>query len=702
MKRHNSKDAYYQRLRQLSEIDKSKSNNNKNNSVGTLVDFKESVDGIKYGIIKENHNYYIKKCATLNENVNVSDFVYIGGLENITKHQYKTLGEAEKQRHFLLQTISESYTFKQNPNGGKRKMLLENEETVTTDDSIDTVDAATDIKQAEDKLDDLETATDNAEKTKLDQPDTNVDDSPELDIDSIDVPEEGGEETPEVSDGEEGDEETKEIEKLIGKVTNLIRNSELTDSQTKSYVNSFLTSFKDNIAKVEIEDRKAMANKIMKVVSDEETADLDVSDEVSEGEETCSECGSFTQYVESRGYTKESIMECDDAEMSSLISGYANAHNDGENDGDFESVSLFTNDNIMETLANEYGHDEYTEKLKPYVDNLNESNDEDKLTKINELNWGNAFKAAKNVVGGKVKNAGQAVSGAVKGAGQAVAGAVTKKLDSIKNSFVAIGDEISKNYNAREQNSAIDKIEELASTLGELISKYNQAAVKAGGQQVDPVKIAQTIRNQIKSGVNLSKYRNTSVSETETDPANVETQPNIGFAPDSQSMGVMSESEIKIRKYVRNRLKEMTGMKKPSLNESKKSDKLKKLDKLIESQFNLYNSEFKNTDEGVMTNVGHALGFKSATKNKLKDGLNSGKSASELFSMAFPEHQQPGPLKKDMHNLNDDQKIKLVNQVINDPDGIGRLGYTRDGQVAYRPAKSINLSYSQHTFGSGQ
>jgi hypothetical protein len=47
----------------------------------------------------------------------------------------------------------------------------------------------------------------------------------------------------------------------------------------------------------------------------------------------------------------------------------------------------------------------------------------------------------------------------------------------------------------------------------------------------------------------------------------------------------MNESEIKIRKYIRQRLEEKAGMRKASLNESTKSEQLKKLDKLIDIQY---------------------------------------------------------------------------------------------------------------------
>jgi DNA anti-recombination protein RmuC len=54
----------------------------------------------------------------------------------------------------------------------------------------------------------------------------------------------------------------------------------------------------------------------------------------------------------------------------------------------------------------------------------------------------------------------------------------------------------------------------------------------------------------------------------------------------------MNESENKIKKYVQNKLAEMAGKKKPSINESK-STKLKALDKMIEEQYDLYNKKVK-------------------------------------------------------------------------------------------------------------
>jgi len=58
----------------------------------------------------------------------------------------------------------------------------------------------------------------------------------------------------------------------------------------------------------------------------------------------------------------------------------------------------------------------------------------------------------------------------------------------------------------------------------------------------------------------------------------------------------MNESEVKLRKYIRNKLEEYAGVKKPSLNENKKSEALQKLDRIINKQFNLYESEAKKNE----------------------------------------------------------------------------------------------------------
>jgi hypothetical protein len=89
----------------------------------------------------------------------------------------------------------------------------------------------------------------------------------------------------------------------------------------------------------------------------------------------------------------------------------------------------------------------------------------------------------------------------------------------------------------------------------------------------------------------------------------------------------MNESEVKLRTYVRNRLEEHAGIKKPSLNEAKKSDTLQKLDRMIDKQFNLYESTAKKK-------MNEAFGI-SVREKFAKLNPQDEQSVSALFQQAF-------------------------------------------------------------------
>ncbi|NJO63289.1 MAG: hypothetical protein HC836_35265, partial [Richelia sp. RM2_1_2] len=67
-----SKDNFYKRLNELAAT-KIKSKPSDLSST-TLVDYKRAADGTALGIIKENHNYYLKTSLTKGENLSVADF----------------------------------------------------------------------------------------------------------------------------------------------------------------------------------------------------------------------------------------------------------------------------------------------------------------------------------------------------------------------------------------------------------------------------------------------------------------------------------------------------------------------------------------------------------------------------------------------------------------------------------------------------
>jgi len=666
MKKHTSREAYYERLKNLAEVNKTSIKESKTRNLGSLIDYKRAADGVAYGIIKENHNYYLKK-AGIKTDPNVSDFAYIGGLENITGFQFKSLAEADKQRNMVFHNINEAIGLKPNKSGS-RMILKEDaagEEIDQAEEKLGALDAAQSAEEMDGNGEEEMAA--GLESEPMGGEEMPIDGAPEGGEEEI-APEggsempvdggapEGGEEMPvdgeeEIApeggemptDGEgspeggEGEESLSDMQSKVGKLASEIKSSDLGKEELTWLLKTFIRGFipnkdeEDNpeankMLKIDDEDRHEVSDMILDVVSDEEKADLGDNVEKSEiqasmGEGECSECGGFGKYAESRGYgSPEAFMECDSEEQANVISGYANAHNDGMNDGDLKTIAIILTPEIIEKLKGDYGHDEYAEKVAPYTDSMNETSDEDKMTELNEL-WGGLSHMA--------NKAGQAVSGMAKNAGQAVSGAIQKGKEAVGQA----AQNVKQTYYAGEKNAAVSRLEGLAQQLNNEIKKVQSTGQKAGQEPINVQSLLQTITSgiQSKGAANLGKFR----TAENVDPSNVQVQPNmlkedddeiegseekeIGFAPDSQSLGVatvkpegapttgvditidpnknvsisMNESERKLRKYIRTRLEEKAGIKKPSLNENKKSETLKKLDAVIDKQFKLYETVSK-------------------------------------------------------------------------------------------------------------
>jgi len=799
MKKHTSEEAYYDRIKTLANVNSTSIKESQNHTLGTLVDYKRAADGVAYGIIKEQHQYYIKK-GGLNENLSIADFAYIGGLANITEFQYKKLSEAKKQRNMLFNTINEGVSTKVSKTGSKKVP----KKTILTEDK-----ASQEIEMAASKVDDLETATDAAEVPvsepsmssmkelpaddgsaemdagleAIDAPvdavaadDAPVDavapeddasgempvdsaldgavdggdplaggeeipvDGEEMPVDSEIAPEDGGEE---VAVEDPKSEATREIEKSLGKITNTLRKTELTEPQVKSYVNTFLSAFKDDFPDIDIEDRKEMAEKITKVVSQSDIEDLgqnvedtEVDDEISVSEpeaelepemaeQQCAECGGFAQYAESRGYNANSIGKCGEEEMTNLVSGYANGHAEGQNDGDFKAVALFITPEILAKLKGDYGHDDFAGEVEPFSKEMNETSAKDKQAQINEL-----FKG----LGGAMGSIGKGIGGAVKGAGQAVGQKaqqfgqnVAQKAGQVGQAVGQAATNVKQAYHTAEINPEVKKLEGIAANLGKQIASLNSRMEKAGQEPVNIKSILSTISNQLggaAGAADLTKFRTNESESIAVDepidntgiekPVNeegipvdsVEVQPMMeetgieedvdikvsekagkklssdnvpevemkegevkegevidvdaeekesedvdidnldvgaekgedvlditkrkepeldikaGFEPmgggvikpdgaeittvevTKDSVNVtMNESEKKLRRYIRKRLEEHTGVRKPSLNEAEKSKGLQKLDRAIDKQFNLYESVAKKKIEKNLNKI---------------------------------------------------------------------------------------------------
>lgn len=627
MGKYRNEDAFYERMRNLANINESKTPRNIT-SLGNLVDYKRGADKVAYGIVQENHHYFIKKSNNQSENPLVEDFAYIGGLANITEYRYNKLSEAEKVRNMMLHTINEALgvtgdvinesgvkTGKQSLTEGKEskeekeeakeekeegkehekkespefeKGEKEEEKEEAAEEKKEKVDEGTEeeLGAAEAGLDAADAVTSEIPDVEpTPEPAPEVPAEPDLDVDAIDLPpaeggdeapaedvppapEEGGEEAPaeepipDGGDGEDGDldENNREIKKMVGKIGNLARTTEMTPNQVQDYVNSFLSAFEGKFSELEVEERNEMADKITKVVDGEEEleADMGAEQEVAEESRVCNECG-FAKFAESMGYDNaDALMECGDAEKANLMSGYMMEVEGVVPDEDLASMAMISNDAVVESLVNEYGHSGLVESLEPYTNDLNESeaNPEAKTKKIEGMFWWQTKPQDKKDT-------------------------TLKELseEEVAENMDAANTMVQPELAADEMPVNEDDDEELEGGAEPVDSEEIEATddVETAGE-VEPEEISfGADADVLGAGVPKPDGADTTTVEIEKGSVTV----------------TMNESERKLRNYIRTRLEEKAGKRKPMLNEDKKSSKLKTLDKMIDAQFDLFESVVK-------------------------------------------------------------------------------------------------------------
>ena len=96
-------------------------NENKRTSVVELT--KKGPDGKVYGIVRENHEYYIKVTNKTSDIV-TEDFSYIGGLKNIKQEAYGSYAKALKHLNLKFNSLNEAYGVSENINVFEDDRLL--------------------------------------------------------------------------------------------------------------------------------------------------------------------------------------------------------------------------------------------------------------------------------------------------------------------------------------------------------------------------------------------------------------------------------------------------------------------------------------------------------------------------------------------------------------------------------------------------
>lgn len=101
-----SKSEMTSKIKSLMNINES--SQSKSNHGFELV--KKGADGNAYAIVKENHEYFIKK-AKIKENLNYSDFNYIGGLANKRSFVFESFSKATQSLNLRLMDLNENFGF---------------------------------------------------------------------------------------------------------------------------------------------------------------------------------------------------------------------------------------------------------------------------------------------------------------------------------------------------------------------------------------------------------------------------------------------------------------------------------------------------------------------------------------------------------------------------------------------------------------
>ena len=239
---------------------------NESKSFAELELIKKGPNNIVYGIVRENHDYFIKTCEKKSGEFLSEDFQYIGGDKNKFDERYKSYAEAIKHLNMKFDMLNESFGIEKN------NSIFESDGVPTGNASGGVAGTGFGFVMNEKEEDAIEEKTVlNVEVPKQEAP---VED--EIEVDEFSAEEGGdefGDETEEVEvdaeigDEEEGDDYTKKIQKLTGKVTQMMRDMDEPDSELDKYViNSVISAIdwdevddedvEDIIAKIEGEDEE--------------------------------------------------------------------------------------------------------------------------------------------------------------------------------------------------------------------------------------------------------------------------------------------------------------------------------------------------------------------------------------------------------------------------------------------------------------
>lgn len=306
---------------------------NESKSFSELELIKKGPNGIVYGIVRENHDYFIKTSNKPYGKFLSEDFQYVGGLQNKGTEKYHSYAEALKHLNIKFDMLNESYGIEYNTNifesdgnavAGSTGygFVIEKEEEIILDDDIkeqkkvlkvDAPASATPAAPVEDEVSDDEFGFSDT-SSETDTEEDSLEGESETDVE--DTESTGEEGTEDLGD----DEITKKIQKMTGKIGQMLRDSEEVDPKLEKYViNSIISALhldemdesdkEDIISKFEGEDEEdsfGSDSDLDTLDSEEDTEETETPEESPEAPEEGTE-----ELSESRGrvFSKKQLLE---------------------------------------------------------------------------------------------------------------------------------------------------------------------------------------------------------------------------------------------------------------------------------------------------------------------------------------------------------------------------------------------------------
>lgn len=292
---------------------------NESKSYSELELIKKGPNGVVYGVIRENHDYFIKTSNKTSGKFLSEDFSYAGGLQNKYDERYNSYAEAIKHLNMKFDMLNESYGIDNNTNifetdgvafgggvGFGFVMEDDDEEEEKKKEIISDADADLEEQKKVLKVD-----TPKAEVPVEDEVEDEVDVDMGGDIADVEFDEEETDEDMGDEDmGDDGDEDgdTKKIQKYTGKIGQMLRDMDEADLDLEKYVvNSIISAMhldemdegdkEDIIEKIEggdedgddfdmdADSEEGTEDVDMDLDSEEETTEEEPMEELSEGED---------------------------------------------------------------------------------------------------------------------------------------------------------------------------------------------------------------------------------------------------------------------------------------------------------------------------------------------------------------------------------------------------------------------------------